>query len=94
MWMSTTSTKERLPAIRGTAHGPHTDLGCALSMGTRPRDLCLKGRTMKSLSLPILALVESFPGAMSPLRSKDLYETTYCQTLHPSYKSHDERWMS
>ncbi len=29
MWMSTTSTKERLPAIRGTARGRHTDLVCA-----------------------------------------------------------------
>src|SRR5262245_37973322 len=64
-------TKERLPAIRGTAHSRHTDLGCAPLLGTRPRDLCLKHRTFRSFSLPLLVLVESFPGAMSPLGSKE-----------------------
>jgi hypothetical protein len=65
------STKERLPAIRGTAHNRHTDLGCAPLSGTRPRDLCLKHRTFRSFSLRLLVLVESFPGAMSPLGSKE-----------------------
>src|SRR6266545_4146974 len=51
MWMSTTPTKERLPAIRGTAHGRHTDLGCAPLFWHKARDLCLKRRTIKSLSL-------------------------------------------
>src|SRR5262245_65693476 len=64
-------TKERLPAIRGTAHSRHTDLGCAPLLGTRPRDLCLKHRTFRSFSLPLLVLVESFLGAMSPLGSKE-----------------------
>ena len=43
--------KERLPAMRGTAHGRHTYLECAPLYGHKPRDLCLKGRTIKSLSL-------------------------------------------
>jgi hypothetical protein len=71
--------------MRGTAHGRHTDLGCALSMGTKPRDLFLRHEP----SGPVLALVESFPGAMSPLRSKELYDLIL--SLHPSYKSQSER---
>ena len=92
MWMSTTPTKKRdclLCVARHTAVTPTWDAPFLRAQG--PRDLCLKGRTMKSLSLPILALAESFPGAMSPLRSKELYEPIYCQTLHPSYKSQHER---
>src|SRR6266496_3161013 len=56
-----------------------------LSMGTKPRDLFLRHEP----SGPVLALVESFPGAMSPLRSKELYDLIL--SLHPSYKSQDER---
>jgi hypothetical protein len=52
-----------------------------LSMGTKPRDLFLRHEP----SGPVLALVESFPGAMSPLRSKELYDLIL--SLHPSYKS-------
>src|SRR5262245_57859207 len=56
-------TKERLAAIRGTAHGRHTDLGYVPLLGTMPRDLCLKDRTVRSCqSLPVLQVVESFPG--------------------------------
>src|SRR2546426_11329604 len=43
--------KERLPAMRGTAHGRHTYLECAPLYGHKARDLSLKGRTIKSLSL-------------------------------------------
>ena len=65
-------TKERLAAIRGTAHGRHTDLGYVPLLGTMPRDLCLKDRTVRSCqSLPVLHVVESFPGAPSPLGSKE-----------------------
>jgi hypothetical protein len=56
-----------------------------LSMGTKPRDLFLRHEP----SGPVLALVESFPGAMSPLRSKELYDLIL--SLHPSYKSQHER---
>src|SRR3990170_1166267 len=66
-------TQKRLAAIRGTARGRHTDLRCALS-GTTPRDLCLKDRTFRSLFLLVLAAVESFPGAQSPLGSKEPIE--------------------
>jgi ABC-type nitrate/sulfonate/bicarbonate transport system substrate-binding protein len=52
--------------------GRHTSLQCALSKGTRPRALCLKSRTFRSCqSLPVLRNGESFPGAMSPLGSKE-----------------------
>src|SRR4029077_16856412 len=65
-------TKERLAAIRGTAHDRHTDLGYVPLLGTMPRDLCLKDRTVRSCqSLPVLHVVESFPGAPSPLGSKE-----------------------
>src|SRR5258705_11034332 len=57
--------------MRGTAVCRHTDSQCAPLQGTKPRDLCLKHRTVRSFSLPVLALVESFPGAMSPLGSKE-----------------------
>src|SRR5262244_2070196 len=68
-------TKERLTAIRGTAHGRHTDLGYVPLLGTMPRDLCLKDRTVRSCqSLPVLQVVESFPGAPSPLGSKEPYQ--------------------
>ena len=60
--------------MRGTAHGRHTDLGCAPLSGTRPRDLCLKDRTLRSVSLLVLPVVESFPGAVSPLRSTEPHE--------------------
>ena len=48
-------TKERLAAIRGTAHGRHTDLGYVPLLGTMPRDLCLTDRTVRRCqSLPVL----------------------------------------
>ena len=64
-------TKERLAAMRGTAQDRHTYSECAPLQGTKPRDLCLKDRTFRSFSLPVLNVVESFPGAMSPLGSKE-----------------------
>src|SRR5687768_14516954 len=82
MWMSSRYTamllffpfffpaQERLAAMRGTAPGRHTDFKCA-PLGTKPRDLCLKDRTVRSFALPVLTAVESFPGAMSPLGSKE-----------------------
>src|SRR5437879_4559679 len=67
-------TKERLAAMRGTAVCRHTVLACAPLQGTKPRALCLKHRTVRSFSLPVLPVVESFPGAMSPLGSKESTE--------------------
>jgi hypothetical protein len=69
-------TKERLAAIRGTAHRRHTDSKCAPLSGTKPRALCLSQRTVRSLCpvLLVLPVVESFPGAMSPLGSKEPIE--------------------
>src|SRR6195256_81363 len=57
--------------MRGTAVCRHTVLACAPLQGTKPRALCLKHRTVRSFSLPVLPVVESFPGAMSPLGSKE-----------------------
>ena len=91
MWMSTTPTKERLPAIRGTAHGRHTDLGCAPLFWHKAPGSLSQATNHQEFVSPVLALVESFPGAMSPLGSKESYEPTHCQTLHPSYKSQHER---
>src|SRR6266540_4903874 len=87
MWMSTTPTKERLPAIRGTAHGRHTDLGCVPHFSHKAPGSLSQATNHQEFVSPVLALVESFPGAMSPLGSKESYEPTHCQTLHPSYKS-------
>jgi len=86
-------TKERLAAIRGTASCRHTYLECVLLSGTVPRALFLSHRTVRSFCLPVLPVVESFPGAPSPLGSKEpnepalLLHFTLCQTRHPSYKS-------
>src|SRR6266545_8101307 len=91
MWMSTTPTKERLPAIRGTAHGRHTDLGCVPLFSHKAPGSLSQATNHQEFVSPVLALVESFPGAMSPLGSKESYEPTHCQTLHPSYKSLHER---
>ena len=56
--------------MRGTAPGRHTDLGCAPFSGTQgPGISVLKGRTLRSTALPVLLVVESFPGAVSPLGS-------------------------
>jgi hypothetical protein len=74
-------TKERLAAIRGTAHGRHTDLGYVPLLGTMPRALCLKDRTIRSCqSLPVLRVVESFPGAPSSLGSKEPESTFFLTT--------------
>src|SRR6266545_2758889 len=71
MWMSTTPTKERLPAIRGTAQGRHTDLGCAPLFWHKAPGSLSQATNHQEFVSPVLALVESFPGAMSPLGSKD-----------------------
>ena len=64
-------TQERLAAMRGTAPGRHTDSECAPLSGTLPRALCLRGRTLRRRSpLPVLPVVEAFPGAPSPLGSQ------------------------
>src|SRR6266545_3772120 len=91
MWMSTTPTKERLPAIRGTAQGRHTDLGCAPLFWHKAPGSLSQATNHQEFVSPVLALVESFPGAMSPLGSKESHEPTHCQTLHPSYKSQHDR---
>src|SRR5262249_29322444 len=41
------------------------------SLGHKAPDLCLKGRTVRSFFLPVLSIVESLPGAMSPPGSKE-----------------------
>src|SRR6266511_766276 len=94
MWMSTTPTKERLPAIRGTAQGRHTDLGCAPLFWHKAPGSLSQATNHQEFVSPVLALVESFPGAMSLLGLKESYEPTHCQTLHPSYKSQHERKFS
>src|SRR5688572_16339005 len=57
-----------------------------LSFGTKAPGSLSQATNHQEFVSPVLALVESFPGAMSPLGSKESYEPTYCQTLHPSYK--------
>ena len=67
MWMSTAPTKERLTAMRGTAHGRHTDLSAPLCVGHKTPGSLSQGPNRSGVYLPVLSIVESFPGAMSPL---------------------------
>src|SRR5216684_149520 len=55
-------------------HGAVTLTCNAPSKALRPADLCLKGRTFRRSFLLVLAVVESFPGAQSPLGSKEPIE--------------------
>lgn len=47
---------------------------------------------MRSAALPVLLVVKSFQGAVSPLRSRERNERwTYTDTRHSSYRSQGER---
>ena len=69
----TIPTKERLAAIRGTAPGRHTYLECAPLQAQSPGLSVSANEPVRSfyLLLPVLTVVESFPGAMSLLGSKE-----------------------
>src|SRR5712691_5502043 len=91
MWMSTTPTQRETACYAGHGTRPSHLLGMRPSLWAQAPGSLSQGTNRQEFVSPVLALVESFPGAMSPPRSTELYEPTYCQTLHPSYKSQGDR---
>src|SRR5918994_4597639 len=63
--------RDWLPCV-ARLDGRHTLLRCVPLSGTLPRALCLRGRIFRESKTPrLLCVVESFPGAQSPLGSKE-----------------------
>jgi hypothetical protein len=105
MWMSSRRTHERSCSsfMDSFSSRPKRDLLLCVarhtavtltrnapSQGTKPRDLCLKDRTVRSF-VSRFCLSSSRSLGRCLLLVKELYEPAHCQTRHPSYKSHYER---
>ena len=92
MWMSTTLSKERLAAIRGTAHGRHTDLNTSLFGRARKPGISVSRCETSGVFPPGTACRRVVPwGNLSSL-VEELY--TVRPNIHHTSKSQGERLSS